>query len=65
MENAAENVTEAVENVAEAAGDAVENAAEAVTGAADNARSGCGSMIGGGFIVLVTVLGSARIARRR
>ncbi|MBO7405841.1 MAG: discoidin domain-containing protein, partial [Clostridia bacterium] len=29
------------------------------------AKSGCGSMIGGGLIVLVTVLGSAWIAKRR
>ena len=67
VENAAENVTEAAENVAEAAGDAVENAAEAVTGAVDNAakKSGCGSFIGGGLIVLVTVLGSAWIAKRK
>jgi|GEM_PF-1691616 len=67
VENAAENVTEAAENVAEAAGDAVENAAEAVTGAVDNAakKSGCGSFIGGSMIVLVTVLGSAWIAKRK
>ena len=65
VENAAENVTEAVENVAEAAGDAVDNAAEAVSNAVDNAKSGCGSFIGGGLIVLVTVLGSAWIAKRK
>ena len=64
-ENAAENMTEAVENVAEAAGDAVENAAEAVSGAVETAKSGCGSFIGGGLIVLVTVLGSAWIAKRK
>ncbi|MCR5681655.1 MAG: hypothetical protein K6G29_04310, partial [Clostridiales bacterium] len=32
---------------------------------AETAKSGCGSMIGGGFIVLVTVLGSAWIAKRK
>ncbi|MBQ4351477.1 MAG: discoidin domain-containing protein [Clostridia bacterium] len=31
----------------------------------ETAKSGCGSMIGGGLIVLVTVLGSAWIAKRR
>ena len=65
VENAAENVTEAVENVAEAAGNAAENAAEAVSSAVDNAKSGCGSFIGGGLVVLVSVLGSAWIAKRR
>jgi hypothetical protein len=54
-----------VENVAEDAGDAVDNAAEAVSNAVDNAKSGCGSFIGGGLIVLVTVLGSAWIAERK
>ena len=43
---------------------------KAETPAADNkpaetAKSGCGSMIGGGMIVLVTVLGSAWISKRR
>ena len=32
---------------------------------AETAKSGCGSMIGGGLIVLVTVLGSAWISKRR
>jgi Periplasmic protein TonB, links inner and outer membranes len=32
---------------------------------AETAKSGCGSMIGGGFIVLVTILGSAWIAKRK
>ncbi len=32
---------------------------------AETAKSGCGSMIGGGFIVLVTLLGSAWIAKRK
>ena len=64
-ENAAEEVVEAVENAAEAAGEAVNNAAEAAGGAVDNAKSGCGSFIGGGLIVLVTVLGSAWAAKRR
>ena len=31
----------------------------------ENAKSGCGSFIGGGMIVLVTVLGSAWIAKRK
>ena len=48
-----------------AAGDAVDNAAEVVSNAVDNAKSGCGSFIGGGLIVLVTVLGSAWIAKRK
>ena len=63
VENAAEAVSEAAENVAEAAG----NAAEAVSNAASDAakKAGCGSFIGGGFIVLVTVLGSAWLAKRR
>ena len=65
VENAAENVTEAVENVADAAGEAVNNAAEAVSNTVENAKSGCGSFIGGGLIVLVSVLGSAWIAKRR
>ena len=53
------------ENVAEAAGNAAENAAEAVGSAVENAKSGCGSFIGGGLIVLVSVLGSAWIAKRK
>ncbi len=32
---------------------------------AETAKSGCGSMIGGGMIVLVTILGSAWISKRR
>ncbi|MBR4184729.1 MAG: discoidin domain-containing protein [Clostridia bacterium] len=32
---------------------------------AETAKRGCGSMIGGGFIVLVTLLGSAWIAKRK
>ena len=32
---------------------------------AEAKKSGCGSMIGGGMIVLVTVLGSAWISKRR
>ena len=35
------------------------------TAPADTAKSGCGSFISGGFIVLVTVLGFAWIAKRR
>ena len=65
VENAAENVAEAAEDIAEAAQDAAENAAEAVSGAVESAKSGCGSFIGGGLIVLVTVLGSAWIAKRK
>ncbi len=66
VEEVAENAAEeAVENAAEAAGEAVNNAAEAAGGAVDNAKSGCGSFIGGGLIVLVTVLGSAWAAKRR
>ena len=68
VEEVTDNVTEAVENTAEAVGDAVTNAAEqatdAVNNAVESAKSGCGSMIGGGLIVLVTVLGSAWIAKR-
>ena len=50
-----------------AAEDAAENAAEAVSEAASDAakKAGCGSFIGGGLIVLVTVLGSAWIAKRK
>ena len=58
-------MTEAVENAAEAVSNAAENAAEAVSNAADTAKSGCGSFIGGGLIVLVSVLGSAWIAKRK
>ncbi|MBQ4349872.1 MAG: hypothetical protein II768_01305, partial [Clostridia bacterium] len=69
VEEVTDNVTEAVENTAEAVGDAVTNAAEqatdAVNNAVESAKSGCGSMIGGGLIVLVTVLGSAWIAKRK
>ena len=32
---------------------------------AEAKKSGCGSMIGGGLIVLVTVLGAAWISKRR
>ncbi|MBE6724873.1 MAG: discoidin domain-containing protein [Ruminococcaceae bacterium] len=79
-ENAAENVTEAVGEVVENAGEAIENAGEAVAEAANNAvegasnavnnavetaKSGCGSFIGGGLIVMAAILGSAWISRRK
>ena len=71
-----EKVEDAVEEVAEAAGDAVEAvenavsdaadaASEAVTNAAESAKSGCGSFIGGGMIVMISILGSAWIAKRK
>ena len=67
MENTAEAVGEAVGEAAGNVAEAVENAAEAVSNAASDVakKSGCGSFIGGGLIVLVTVLGSAWISKRR
>jgi len=80
VEDVTEAVTDVAENVADAAGDAVEAVENTVTDAADavsnavtdtannvveTAKSGCGSFIGGGLIVLVTVLGSAWISRRK
>ena len=74
VEDAAENVTEAVGDVVENVEDAVENVADNVADAASNAveavsnaaeKSGCGSFIGGGLIVMAAVLGSAWISRRK
>ena len=67
VENTAEAVGEAVGEAAENAAEAAENVAEAVSNAVSDAaeKSGCGSFIGGGIIVLVSVLGSAWVAKRR
>ncbi|MBR5364782.1 MAG: discoidin domain-containing protein [Clostridia bacterium] len=69
VEEVKEDVTEAAEAVGEAVSEAANDAANAVTDAANNAvesaKSGCGSFIGGGLIVLVTLLGSAWISRRK
>ncbi len=66
VEQAADAVGEAVGEVAENVSEAAQDAAEAVSEAASDAakKAGCGSFIGGGLIVLVTVLGSAWIAKR-
>ena len=66
-EPAAEEAPAEVPAEAEAPADAApapENAA-ASTPAADSAKSGCGSFIGGGLVVLLSVLGSAWAAGRR
>ena len=69
VEEVKEDVTEAAEAVGDAVSEAANDAANAVTDAANNAveaaKSGCGSFIGGGLIVLVTLLGSAWISRRK
>ena len=61
---AAEEPTPAAEEPAPAAETPTETPA-ADNKPAETAKSGCGSMIGGGFIVLVTLLGSAWIAKRK
>ncbi len=69
VEEVKEDVTEAAEAVGDAVSNAANDAASAVSDAANNAvqsaKSGCGSFIGGGLIVLVTLLGSAWISRRK
>ena len=67
VENTAEAVGEAVGEAAENVAEAAENAAEAVSNAASDVakKSGCGSFIGGGLIVLAAILGSAWISKRK
>ena len=71
-EEAAKAAEEAAKAAEEAAAQAAEEVVEAAEGAADSAaeaveeaKKGCGSFVGGGLVVLVTVLGSAWMARRR
>ena len=73
-ENVTEAVGEAVENAGEAAAEVAENVTEAVSNAAEAAqnaaadvakKSGCGSFIGGGMIVIAAILGSAWISKRK
>lgn len=65
VENAGEAVSEVTENVTEAVGDAAEAAQNTVNNAVETAKSGCGSFIGGGMIVIAAILGSAWISRRK